>query len=71
MNKNLKILVVPTEASNDIDQDSNVEEILKCDDTIIYQIGDVCQLLNNNDIMSDEHWFFFVDIKKKEHLNIN
>lgn len=65
---NLKILVVPTETGNGIDQDSTIEQILKCPETVIYEVGELCQALND-EAVTDLNWFFYVDLDKKEILN--
>lgn len=63
-----RVLVVPTETGNGIDQSSSVEEILNCGETMIYYTPqDVFQALNDEDL-SDRHWFFMIDWDKKEFI---
>lgn len=60
---NLRIVVVPTETFNDINQESSVDEILSCEEADIYEIGDYCQAQNNEEICYG--WTFLIDIKNK------
>jgi hypothetical protein len=69
MAKHIKILVVPINEDNGIDQSSTVEEILACKDTIVYDSpAHVFQDLNDEEI-NDDYWYFLVDMKEKMHLN--
>jgi hypothetical protein len=65
--KNLRIAVVPTETDNGIDQSSNVEEILACEETSLFTIPDYCQAQNDEEI-DLLHWTFLIDIKNKKRL---
>jgi len=67
---NLRIAVVPTETYNGIDQNSTGEEILNCDETILYKIHNYCQAQNDEDF-DLLHWTFLIDIMTKENLNGN
>lgn len=67
--QNIKVLIVPTETGNNIDQNSTVKEILQCEETLIYDnVGRVFQDLNDENL-SDRYWFFLVDVDTLEHLN--
>jgi hypothetical protein len=59
--KNLRVAVVPTETNNGIDQSSTVEEILDCDETLLYPVADYFQAQNDQDI-DLLHWSFLIDI---------
>jgi hypothetical protein len=64
--KDLRIVVIPTETNNDIDQNSTVEEILTCDERDIYTISNYCQ--DQNDENTCYGWTFLIDIKNKINL---
>ncbi len=68
---NFKIITVPTEMSenNNIDQSSTVEEILNCDEHEIWDVGNLCQALNDEDLETTNYWLFLIDMGTKEHLN--
>ena len=61
--KNLRIAVVPTETGNGIDQNSTVQEILNCEETVLYSLTDYFQAQNNEEI-DLLHWSFLIDIEK-------
>lgn len=58
--KNLVVAVVPTETGNGIDQSSSLEDILACEETVIYSITDYFQAQNDEDI-DLLHWSFLID----------
>ena len=62
--KNLRVAVVPTETNNNIDQNSTVEEILACDETVLVPITDYFKGQNDEefDVL---HWSFLIDIVNK------
>jgi hypothetical protein len=62
-----RIIVVPTETGNGIDQRSSVEEILNCPEAQIYTIGEYCQAQNDEE-MDLLHWTFLIDIENKINL---
>ncbi len=61
--KNLRVAVVPTETGNGIDQSSTVEEILACEETVLYPITDYFKAQNDEEI-DLLHWSFLIDIEK-------
>jgi len=63
---NLKIVVIPTETENNINQYSSVEEILSCEESIIYSISEYL-IAQNNDILPI-HFSFLIDIVNKVNL---
>jgi hypothetical protein len=62
--KNLRVAVVPTETGNNIDQSSTVEEILACNETVLYPLADYFKSQNDEEI-DLLHWSFLIDIKNK------
>lgn len=58
--KNLRVAVVPSETGNGIDQSSMLEEVLACEETVIYSLTDYFQAQNNEDI-DLLHWSFLYD----------
>jgi succinate dehydrogenase flavin-adding protein (antitoxin of CptAB toxin-antitoxin module) len=58
--ENLRVAVVPTEADNNIDQSSSVEEILACPDTTLYPITDYFKAQNDEEFPI--HWSFLIDM---------
>ena len=71
--KNLRVAVVPTETQNSINQRSTVEEILACEETVLYPLTDYFKAQNDEEI-DLLHWSFLIDIEKNIDLtgtNIN
>lgn len=58
--KDLKVAVVPTETNNTIDQSSDVDSILACEDTVIYSITDYFKAQNDEEL--GLHWSFLIDV---------
>jgi hypothetical protein len=58
--KNLRVAVVPIGV--EIDQSSDVEEILNCKDVQLYPITDYFQAQNDEELKT--HWSFLIDIEK-------
>jgi len=65
--ENLIVAVVPTETGNDLNQNSTVEEILACDETILYPLTSYFKA--QNDEMLGLHWSFLLDYEKKIKLS--
>lgn len=63
---NLRVAVVPTETDNDIDQRSNVDEILDCEETMLYAITDYFKAQNDDELPM--HYSFLIDIQTKDDL---
>ena len=62
--KNLRVAVIPTETGTGIDQSSDVEEILACEDVELYPVTDYFKAQNDEEL--PVHWSFLIDIEKKE-----
>ena len=60
---NLRVAVVLTEVGNDIDQSSTVEEILACEDTVLYTLPDYFQAQNDEELPL--HWSFLINMQDK------
>ena len=66
--RNLKVAVVPTETGNNlIDQNSTVEEILACEETMLYPVADYFQAQNDEDLPL-LHFSFLIDMDLKMDL---
>jgi len=65
--KDFRVAVVPTETGNNINQNSTVEEILACPETVLWQVPDYFQAQNDEDL-DLLHWSFLIDIEKKINL---
>ena len=63
---NLRVAVVPTESDNDITQQSNVDEILDCEETTLYPITDYFKAQNDEELPM--HWSFLIDIETRDDL---
>ena len=59
--KDLRVAVVPIGLN--IDQSSDVEEILACVETELYPMTDYFQAQNDEELKT--HWSFLIDIEKK------
>lgn len=69
---NLRVAVIPTEKDNSITTSSSIEEILACDDLMLYTITDYFVAQNNEELPI--HFSFLIDIKTKTNwtgVNIN
>lgn len=66
--KNLRVAVIPTEVSrdNDIDQSSTVEEILACEDVILYPLTDYFKAQNDEELPI--HWSFLINMETQQDL---
>lgn len=62
--ENLRVAVVPTETDNGIDQSSTVEEILACEETVLYSVTDYFKA-QNDEAIDLLHWSFLIDISDK------
>lgn len=60
---NLRVAVVPTETGNGINQSSDVEEILNCEETQLFSITDYFKAQNDDEF--GLHWSFLIDIEAK------
>ncbi len=65
--ENLRVAVVPTETGNGIDQSSTVEQILACEETVLYPITDYFKAQNDEEI-DLLHWSFLIDITNNTDL---
>ena len=63
--KNLRVAGVPTDTGNDIYQNSSVEEIHACEESILYPVTDYFKAQNDEELPS-LHWSFLIDIEAKE-----
>lgn len=61
--EDLRVAVVPTETNNFIDQNSSVEQILACSETILYPFTDYFKAQNDEELPI--HWSFIIDMSKK------
>jgi hypothetical protein len=65
--KNLRVAVVPTETGrNSINQQSSVEKILACKQTVLYPLTDYFKAQNDEDLPM--HFSFLIDIEKNVDL---
>jgi len=64
---NLRVVVVPTETGNKINQESPIKKILACKETQLYTLPEYFNAQNNEEI-DLLHWSFLVDIETKENL---
>ena len=64
--KNLRVAVVPTETNNGIDQSSTVEQILACEETLLFPVTDYFKAQNDEEFAI--HWSFLIDIETNEDL---
>jgi hypothetical protein len=48
--ENLRVIVIPTETGNGIDQSSSVEEILNCPEAIAYPLTDYFKAQNDQEV---------------------
>ncbi len=67
--KNLRVIVIPTETGNDIDQNSSTEDILNCPEAECYHLSDYFQAQNDEELPL--HWSFLIDIEKREEVLID
>jgi len=65
--KDLVVAVVPTETGNDINQRSSVEEILNCEETVLYSVTDYFKAQNDEELPL-LHWSFLINKKTKTDL---
>jgi len=65
--KDLVVAVVPTETGNGIDQRSSVEDILNCEETVLYAVTDYFKAQNDEDLPL-LHWSFLINQKTKTDL---
>lgn len=56
----LRVAVVPSETGNGIDQQSTVEEIKQCPETVWYSVADYFQAQNDEDLPL-MHWSFLIN----------
>lgn len=66
--KNLRVAVVPTETGNDITQRSEIEEVLKCKDTIVYYLTEYFQAQNDDELPL--HFSFLYDRTTNEEISL-
>jgi hypothetical protein len=65
--KDLVVAVVPTETGNGIDQRSSVEDILNCEETVLYALTDYFKAQNDEDLPL-LHWSFLINQRTKTDL---
>ena len=65
--KDLVVAVVPTETGNGIDQSSSVEEILNCEETVLYAVTDYFKAQNDEELPL-LHWSFLINKKTNTDL---
>lgn len=64
---NLKVAVISAEnVENEITPASSVEEILACEDTVIYSLGNYFEAQNEESL--GLHWSFLIDMDSKQNL---
>lgn len=65
--KDLRVAVVPTETDSGINQNSTVEEILACEETMIYSVTDYFKAQNDEELPL-LHWSFLINYETKEDI---
>ena len=65
--KDLRVAVVPSEITSDVDQNSDVDTILADPNVKLYPITDYFQAQNDEELPT-LHWSFLINIETREDL---